>query len=109
MTSHSLPALLGILAISAALTTTPAQACMFGPPFLPNNSSCAAGAAGNPSCPTQAQPGGRDGDCLLHKRDLMEAANAMGSMAAGGMEMVGGIMRALADKAMRSVPPEQGI
>ncbi|MGQ9686271.1 MAG: hypothetical protein ACUVT2_08210 [Thiobacillaceae bacterium] len=109
MTRHSLTALLSILAISATLSTTPAQACMFGLPFLPNNSSCAAGAAGNPSCPTQAQPGGRDGDCLLHKRDLMDAANTMGSMAAGGMEMAGGIMRSLADKAMRLVPPEQGI
>lgn len=109
MTRHSRPALLGILAISSALTTHPAQACMLGLPFLPNTPSCAAAAAGSPSCPTQAQPGGRDGDCLLHKRDLMDAANTMGSMAAGGMEMAGGILRALADKAMRNVPPEQGI
>jgi len=109
MTRHSSPKLLGILAISAALTAVPAQACMFGLHFLPNNTSCAAGAAVSPSCPTQAQPGGRDRDCLLHKRDLMDAAQAMGSMAAGGMEMAGGIMRALADKAIRSLPPEQGI
>lgn len=109
MTRHTLPALLAILAISSALTATPAQACMFGLPFLPNNSSCAAGATGAPSCPTQAEQGGRDGDCLLHRRDLTDAAHAMGSMVAGGMEMAGGIMRALADKAMRAVPPEQGI
>lgn len=109
MTRHSLPALLGILAISSALTTPPAQACMFGLPFLPGNPACAAGTAGSPSCPTQVQPAGRDGGCLLHRRDLMDAANAMGSMAAGGMEMAGGIMRALADKAIRSIPPEQGI
>lgn len=109
MTRHSLPALLGILAISAALTTTPAQACMFGLPLQPNDSSCVAGTTGNRSCATQAQPSGRDGDCLLHKRDLMDAANTMGSMAAGGMEMAGGIMRALADRAMCSVSPEQGI
>lgn len=108
MTRHSLPALLGILAIVATLATTPAQACMFGLPFIPGNSSCAAGAAGGPSCPTQAQPGGRDSDCLLHKRDLMDASNAMGSMAAGGMQMVGGIMRALADRAVRPVPREAG-
>ena len=109
MTRNFLTALPGILAISATLTTTPAQACMFGLPFLPNDSSCAAGATGNHSCPTQAQPVGRDGDCLLHKRDLLDTANTMGSMAAGGMEMAGGIMRALADRAMRSIPPEQGI
>ena len=109
MTSHSLPALLGILAISSALTTPLAQACMFGLPFLPTNPSCAAGAANAPSCPTPVQPGGRDGDCLLHKRDLMDAANAMGSMAAGGMEMAGGIMRALTDRTIRPIPPEQGI
>lgn len=109
MTRHSLPALLGILTISSTLTATSAQACMFGLPFLPNHASCAAGAAGAASCPTQAQAGGRDGDCLLHKRDLTDAAHAMGSMAAGGMEMAGGIMRALADRAMRALPPEQGI
>jgi len=82
---------------------------MFGLPFLPNNSSCAAGAAGSPSCPTQAQPGGGDGDCLLHKRDLMDAAQAMGRMATSGMEMASGIMRPLADKAIRSLSPKQGI
>lgn len=109
MTRHSLPARLGILAISSALTTTAAQACMLGLPFLPNNPACSAGAAGSPACPTPAQPGGRDGDCLLHKRDLMDAASAMGGMAAGGMEMAGGIMRALTDRAMRVIPPEQGI
>lgn len=108
MTRHSLPALLGILAISSALTATPAQACMFGLPFLPNPPACAAGAGGGSSCPTQAQPGTRDVDCLLHKRDLTDAANAMGSMAAGGMQMAGGLMRALTDRAMRAIPPEQG-
>lgn len=109
MTRHSLPALLGILAITSALTTPTAQACMFGLPFLPGNPACAAGAANAPSCPVPAQPGGREGDCLLHKRDLMDAANAMGSMAAGGMDMAGGVMRALADKALRAMPPGAGL
>jgi hypothetical protein len=109
MTSYTLPALLGILTFASALAATPAQACLFGLPSLPNPASCAAGASGAPSCPAQAQPGGRDADCLLHKRDLMGAANAMGNMAAGGMGLAGGIMRALTDKAMRIAPPEQGI
>lgn len=109
MTRHFLTAFPGTLAIYAALTTTSAQAYMFDLHFQPNDSSCAAGAAGNHSWPTQAHPGGCDGDCLLHTRDLMDAANTMWSTAAGGMEMAGGIMRALADRAMRSIPPEQGI
>jgi hypothetical protein len=109
MTRSSLPTWLGILAFSSALTATPAQACLFGLPFTLGTPSCAAGPAGSPACPTRAQPGGRDGDCLLHKRDLMDAASAMGGMAAGGMEMAGGLLRALADKAMRAVPPEQGL
>lgn len=109
MTRHTFPALLGILAIATALTAPPAQACMFGLPFLSGNPSCAAGAANASSCPTQARPGGGDADCLLHKRDLMHAANAMGSMAAGGMGMAGGVLRALADKAMRALPPDGGL
>lgn len=109
MTRHFLPAFPGTLAISPALTTTPAQAYMFDLHFQPNDSSCTAGVTGNHSWPTQVQPGGSDGDCLLHKRDRLDAANTMGSMATRRMEMVGGIMLwALADREMRSVPPEQG-
>jgi len=109
MTRSSLPTWLGILAFSSALTATPAQACLFGLPFTLGTPSCAAGPAGSPACPTQAQPGGGDADCLLHKRDLVEAASAMGGMAAGGMEMASGILRTLADRATRAFPPGQGL
>jgi hypothetical protein len=108
MRKRSFPTLLLVLSTTTLLTASPAQACLFGLPFLANAPSCNAG-TGASSCPTPSQPGGRHGDCLLHRQDLADAAGAMGSMAAGGMQMAGGILRALTDKVLRSPAAEQGL
>lgn len=73
---------------------------MFGPFQLHPAASYPAQTDVTPTC--APQPLGRDPDCLLHKRDLAQASGALGTMAAGGMGLPGGILRALAGQVQRA-------
>lgn len=87
------------LAVSLALGASSAQACMFALPSLVPAATCPTQAETGPLCP--AQPGARDPDCLLHKRDLAQAAGTVGNMAAVGMNLAGGLFRGLAEQTQR--------
>ncbi len=103
--THGHMALLGVLAVSAAITASSAQACMFGLPLLSGLQNCPTGQPGEPSCPAQGGPSGRDDTCILSKKDVTNAAGSMGGMAAGGMEIAANVMRALSGQAMKFMPP----
>lgn len=100
MSRHHTKKSLTTLAFTIALGASSAQACVFALPFLAPAAACPAQAETGAACPVQ--PGARDPDCLLHKRDLAQAAGAMGTMAAGGMNLAGGLFRGLAEQAQRA-------
>lgn len=111
MSKQAQLALTSILAISALVATTSAQACMFGMASQSVVPACANAQAGNATCPASGGGGGgKDGNgCVLSKQDVSSAANTMGNMAAGGIGIAAGIMRALADQADRYTAPGPGI
>lgn len=100
MSMHYSKKLLSALALSVALGASSAQACVFGLPFPAPAAACPTPMETGQACP--AQPGERDPDCLLHKRDLTQAAGAMGNMVAGGMNLAGGLFHRLAEQAQRA-------
>lgn len=100
MSRHYSKKSLTALALTVALGASSAQACVFGLPFLAPAAACPTQAETGPACPVQ--PSERDPDCLLHKRDLAQAAGAMGNMAAGGMNLAGGLFRGLVEQAQRA-------
>ena len=93
------------LAFVTLVSASPAQACMFGMPFLSGPSSCAAGQAKPESCPAQGKQDTLPG-CSAGREEMMQA---MGSMAVGGMEMAATVMRALASEVDRRIDPNPGI
>jgi hypothetical protein len=102
---------LGVLAVAALLSTSPAQACMDGGmPFFSSgsgSSSCAtaqAPAQAKPqSCP---QPGNQGQSCGLVNPELMAA---VGDMAAGGMQIATHMMRVLAEEVSRYAAVSDGV
>lgn len=105
---------LGVLAATALLVASPAQACMGGGmPFFssgPGSASCAtaqpqtqAQVQARPqlksqSCPQGGQAGNPGQSCGLLNPEMV---SAMGDMAAGGMQIATHMMRVLAEEVSR--------
>lgn len=113
---------LGVLAATALLVASPAQACMGGGmPFFssgPGSASCATGQAQTQtqapmppqlkpqSCPQGGQAGNPGQSCGLMNPEMM---SAMGDMAAGGMQIATHMMKVLAEEVSRYAAASEGL
>ena len=107
MRKHSLSWSLGILAVSAVMTASSAQACTFGLPFLSDSPSCATAQDSNQACPTQGLNGTSDNSCILSQQDVSKAVSTVGTMAAGGIGIASNVMKALSNQAQRLISTNQ--
>jgi hypothetical protein len=106
MNANAMMKSVGVVALAALLTMSSAQACMPGMPFQSGSSGCAAGQKASQPCPAQGAQGNRGQACVDGKQELI---SAMGSMAAGGMEIAANVMRVLVEEADRYLAPQPGI
>ena len=82
---------------------------MFGQSAGSGGASCAEGARSQSSCPARSAGGKDEGACILSQGDLANTMNAMGTLAAGGMEMASQVMRAVSEQALGLQAPRPGI
>ena len=105
MNANMMKMSVGGVALVALLAMSSAHACMPGMPFQSGSSGCAAGQASNQPCHAQGAQASRGQACGDGKQELM---SAMGSMAAGGMEIAANVMRVLVEEADRRLAPQPG-
>ncbi len=111
MRNRLLPWSLGILAVSAVMTVSSAQACGIGLPFLSGSPTCANGQEINQACPapTQSEDGNSDNNCIVSQKDVSKAVSTVGTMAAGGIGIASNVMQVLSHEAQRFVSTNQGL
>lgn len=106
MRTRSISFSIGILAVSAAMSASSAEACLPGSALLFGTPGCATDQANSQqACPAQSVNGNTGNDCILSRQDVSKAVGTMGNMAAGGIGIATNVMRALSDQALRMASP----